>query len=117
MLLMVIRCAAHLQEGSCLQKTFYASKRLVLLALHHLQMPAAMFHVLWWHCHSQNCRMFHDSIAMTSSTNMSLHLFHAEALQSLAIAIGIEGRTKVKGCNIASTAWRKSHYFIVGPCK
>ena len=30
LLLMVVRCAAHLQQGFCLQKTFCASKRLLL---------------------------------------------------------------------------------------
>ena len=50
-LLMVVRCAAHLQQGFCLQKTFFTSERLVLLTLQHLQRPAEVFHVLWWHCH------------------------------------------------------------------
>ena len=46
-LLMVVRCAAHLQRCFCLQKRFCASERLVLLTLHHLQRPAEVFHVLW----------------------------------------------------------------------
>src|SRR5215475_4284962 len=50
-LLMVVRCAAHLQQWFCLQKTFCASERLVLLTLHLHQRPAEVFHVLWWHCH------------------------------------------------------------------
>ena len=39
-LLMVVCCSAHLQQGLCLQKIFCASKRLVLLTLHDLQRPA-----------------------------------------------------------------------------
>ena len=50
-LLMVFRCTAHLQQWFCLQKTFCASERLILLTLHHLQRPAEVFRVLWWHCH------------------------------------------------------------------
>ena len=26
-------------------------RKRVLLILHHLQRPAVVFHVLWWHCH------------------------------------------------------------------
>jgi len=50
-LLIVVSCAAHLQQGFGLQKTFCASERLVLFTLHHLQRPAEVFHVLWRHCH------------------------------------------------------------------
>ena len=50
-LLMVVHCAAHLQQGFCLQKAFCASERLVLLTLHHLQRAAEVFRVSWWHCH------------------------------------------------------------------
>ena len=44
-LLMVVRCAAHLQQRFCLHKTFCASERLVVLSFYHLQMPAEVFHV------------------------------------------------------------------------
>jgi len=44
-LLMVVRCTAQLQQGFCLQKTFYAS--LVLLTLHNLQWPTEVPKVLW----------------------------------------------------------------------
>jgi len=50
-LLMVVHSAAHRQQGFCLQKTFCASERLVLLTTHHLQRPAEVFHVLLWRCH------------------------------------------------------------------
>jgi hypothetical protein len=47
MFFMVVCCAADLQLRFCHKKTFCASKRLVLLALHHLQRPAEVFHMLW----------------------------------------------------------------------
>ena len=47
---MVVRCAACLQQRFCLQKTFCASERLVLLTLHRLQRPSEVFRVLWWYC-------------------------------------------------------------------
>jgi hypothetical protein len=43
MLLMVICCTSHFQQGFCLQKTYCASERLVLLTLHHLQRPTVVF--------------------------------------------------------------------------
>jgi len=60
-LLMVVRCAAHIQQGFCLQKTFCASERPVLLKLHHLQRPAKVFHVLWWHCHRVKKYILHTA--------------------------------------------------------
>jgi hypothetical protein len=49
--LQVVRCAAYLQQGFCLQETFYGDERLVLLGLHHPQRPAVVFHMLRWHYH------------------------------------------------------------------
>ena len=108
-LLMVVCCAAHLQQAFCLQKTFWASERLVQLTLHDLQRPAEVFHVLWWHFtefntqkwHTYRCAILRASISMTRFTNMSWHfkhLLHTEALQSHATASGDGGRTKVNVC-------------------
>jgi len=111
-LLMVILCAAHLQEEFCLQKTFFASERLVLLTLHHLQRPAEVFRVLWWHCHrvltqkekmAYRCAMFRASFSWRGSqtppdmsstystlrhcTAMPLHVRTEEGRRSKAICV------------------------------
>jgi hypothetical protein len=76
------------------------------LTLHHLQRPAEVFHVLWWHCFEQKkkmahrCVLFRASIFVTRFTNI-WHvklLLHTEALHSFATTSGAGGRTKVKDC-------------------
>jgi len=136
-LLMVVRCTAHLQQGFCLQKTFCGSKRLVLLTLHHLQRPAVVFNFLWWQCHrvkkggggggggiplrDVQCLHFHDKVHKHVLT------CHAPTPHwGIAKSCHCKwGWRKDKGqrlsvlavCSIASTAGRKSHYFIVWPHK
>jgi hypothetical protein len=94
-----------------------ASERSLILTLHHLQRPAEVFYVLWWHCHrsliqekgAQRCAMFRASIFMTRVTNTPWHvkhLLHTEALHSLATTNGDGGMTKVKGCPCLRTAAR-----------
>jgi len=118
-LLMIVCCTAHLQQGFCLQKIFCASKRLVLLTLHDLQRPADVFHVLWWYCHrdgiltAEQCSMLpfpwqgsrtcptlqaptpHSGIAKPCHCKRWWRKDKGQRLSVLA------------GCSIASTAIRK----------
>jgi hypothetical protein len=71
---MVARCAAHVQQGFYLQKTFCASERLVPLTLHDLQRPAEVFHggiLTEFNTHTKKdgiplrdipCFIFHDKV-------------------------------------------------------
>ena len=93
MVLMVVCCAAHIQQGFCLQKIFCASESLVLLTLHHLQRPAKVFCLLrrdcYWECihTAARCSMLpfpwkgSQTCPDTSSTYSTLRHFKAMPLQ------------------------------------
>jgi hypothetical protein len=77
-LLKLIRCAAHLPFGFCLQKTLCASDMPVLFTLHHIQRPCftclvealspSLTQKIW---HIFRCAMFRASIFVTRFTNTS----------------------------------------------
>jgi hypothetical protein len=107
LLLMVVRCAAHLQQGFCLHETFCASERLVPLTLPYKGLlkfsmccggTVTEFNTKNM---AYRCTMFRASTFMTTFTNTSWHVKHLlrnKALHRHANASGDGRRTKVKGC-------------------